>query len=541
MKNIHINGAPLNAGHIEQIALGARVILGHDVLAAAERGRQQLERLIEERRLIYGVTTGYGPLAGRHIDPSRSGELQRNLIYHLASGTGPDMPRAWVRAIMAVRLNTLAQGHSAVRPQTLELLAQWLNDGLVPIVPARGTVGASGDLTPLAHIALALMGEAEVWDGDKRRDAAAAIADRGWAPLNPEAKDALALVNGTAAMTGIAALNGLAARRCVDLAMRCTVAYAECLNGRLEAWQSALGAVRPHPGQQEAHRRLLALSAGSQRLMPAGRHYLSRKLDEEMPVRNSKAIPQDPYTIRCAPQLFGAILDVIDFHNGVVDREINAVTDNPIFFPEDDQVIHGGNFFGQHVAFAADSLTNAVTQIAVHTERMIARITDESQNGVLPAFLQGTDTGLHSGLMGAQVSASAIVAELRSLAHPASIQSVPTNANNQDVVTMGTIAARKTAEALTQVREIQAIAAITMAQGVDLLSNTGFGAASQELRDWVRTFSAPITTDRPLYTDIRRIAEALQPGGCANSRQQRPRNPSTMSANPEAAADRPAV
>ena len=510
MSTIHIRGEPLDGSDIERIALGARVVLDADVLRAAERGRQQLHHLIDERRLIYGVTTGYGPLAGRHIDPSRAGELQRNLIYHLASGTGPELERTTVRAIMAVRLNTLAQGHSAVRPETLQCLTEWLNEDLVPIVPARGTVGASGDLTPLAHIALVLIGEAEVWDNGTRKPAAAALTARGWTPLQPEAKDALALVNGTAAMTGIAALNGQTARRCADTAMRCTVAYAECLGGRLEAWQSALGAVRPHPGQQEAHRRLLALAEGSGRLVPAHKQYLPATLNDGAPVRNSKAIPQDPYTIRCAPQLFGAVLDVIDFHNDIVDREINAVTDNPIFFPDDEAVIHGGNFYGQHVAFAADSLSNAMIKLAVHTERMIARLTDENQNGGLPAFLQGTDTGLNSGLMGAQVSASAIAAELRSLAHPASIQSVPTNANNQDVVTMGTIAARKTADALIQVHELQAIGALTMAQGMDLLDNDGFSPASVALRDWVRELSPPITIDRPLYKDIDRVAQALR-------------------------------
>ena len=512
MTTIHITGEPLDGSHIEQIALGAGVVLDADVLRAAERGRQQLDHLIDERRLIYGVTTGYGPLAGRHIDPSKAGELQRNLIYHLASGTGPELEPTTVRAIMAVRLNTLAQGHSAVRPETLDRLAQWLNADLVPVVPCRGTVGASGDLTPLAHIALALMGEAEVCDNGTRKPAATALAERGWTPLTPEAKDALALVNGTAAMTGIAALNGQAALRSVDTALRCTVAYAECLHGRLEAWQSTLGAVRPHPGQQEAHRRLLALSEGSERLIPAQPQYLPKQVDDAAPVHDSHAVLQDPYTIRCAPQLFGAILDVIDFHNTTVNREINAVTDNPIFDPDEDAVLHGGNFYGQHIAFAADSLSNAVINLAVHTERMIARITDERQNGGLPAFLQGTDTGLHSGLMGAQVSASAIVAELRSLAHPASIQSVPTNANNQDVVTMGTIAARKTADALVQVHELQAIGALTMAQGMDLLGNDGFSPASVALRDWVRELSPPITTDRPLYKDIDRVAQALRGG-----------------------------
>ncbi|QOC22889.1 aromatic amino acid lyase [Wenzhouxiangella sp. AB-CW3] len=509
MSLVRVDGAPLSTNHIEQIAQGARVQIGRRILIAAGQQRHRLDELIDQRRLIYGVTTGYGPLAGRHIDPSRSGELQRNLIYHLASGTGPPLERRAVRAIMAVRLNTLAQGYSAVRPETLEMLAAWLNADIVPIVPARGTVGASGDLTPLAHIALALMGEAEVCDNGQRRPAASAITERGWQPLKPEAKDALGLVNGTAAMTGIAALNGQAALRSVDLALRCTVAYAECLQGQLEAWDPAFGVMRPHSGQQEAHERLLKLAAGSQRLIPGQPRYLRSAVEQSSPVHDSRSLLQDPYTIRCAPQLFGAVLDVIEFHNSTVDREINSVTDNPVFDPEADAVLHGGNFYGQHVAFAADSLTNAVIKTAVHSERMVARLTDENQNGELPAFLQGLSTGLHSGLMGAQVTASAIVAELRSLAHPASIQSVPTNANNQDVVTMGTIAARKTAEVLTQTRELQSIAAITMAQGVDLVGSDGFAPATVALRDWVRDYSPAISTDRPLYGDIERVGQAL--------------------------------
>lgn len=510
MNTIPIDGQPLGSREIEAIALGARVRIGEPTLETARRVRHRFDDMIAERRLIYGVTTGYGPLAGRHINPSKAGELQRNLIYHLASGTGPELARTTVRAIMAVRLNTLAQGHSAVRPETLEMLGRWLNADIVPIVPARGTVGASGDLTPLAHIALALMGEAEVLDKGTRRAAASALAERGWKPLEPEAKEALGLVNGTAAMTGIAALNGQAALRSVDFAIRCTVAYAECLHGRLEAWQPVLGIMRPHPGQQQAHQRLMALAEGSERLVPARPAYLPAGIGDAEPVRDSRSLPQDPYTIRCAPQLFGAILDVIDFHNSTVEREINSVTDNPVFDEEAQAVIHGGNFYGQHVAFAADSLNNAIVKLAVHTERMVARLTDENQNGSLPAFLQGRHTGLHSGLMGAQVTASAIVAELRSLAHPASIQSVPTNANNQDVVTMGTIAARKTADAMVQVRELQAIGALTMAQAMDLLGGEGFGPASMMLRDWVREHAHVIESDRPLYADIERLARALE-------------------------------
>jgi len=510
MSTVWVGDEPLDLWDIERIALGMPVAITNEALHKVRQGQHQLDVMIRERRLIYGVTTGYGPLAGRYIDPSKAGELQRNLIYHLASGTGPKLERVAVRAIMAVRLNTLTQGHSAVSPAALETLVQWLNADIVPVVPSRGTVGASGDLTPLAHIALALMGEADVCDNGSRRTATDALAERGWMPLNPVAKDALGLVNGTAAMTGIAALNGCAAYRSLDLALRCTVGYAECLQGRIEAWHSKFGELRPHPGQQEVHRRLLSLAQGSKRLIARSPGYLPDNMDSATPVHNSNAIPQDPYTIRCAPQLFGAVLDVIDWHNTTINREINAITDNPLFESEEESVFHGGNFYGQHVAFASDALGNALVKLAIHNERLVARLTDENQNGLLPAFLQGCDTGLHSGLMGVQVSASALIGELRTLAQPASIQSVPTNANNQDVVTMGTIAARKTANMLVLIHELQAITGITVAQAMDLIGIDEFSPDSALLHAHVRQYSAPITTDRPMYRDIEQLALALQ-------------------------------
>lgn len=515
MSGVAIDGNGLDRSGIEAIARGAHVSLSASLLTEVARGRQQLDRAIEARQRIYGVTTGYGPLAGRDVDPSRAGHLQRHLVYHLATGTGPALPPVTVRAIMAVRLNTLAQCHSAVRPAVLEQLAAWLNDDLVPIVPARGTVGASGDLTPLAHIALALMGEADVWDQSVHCHAADALAQRGWAPLAPEAKDALGLVNGTAAMTGIAALNGMAAGRAVDLAMRCTVAYAECMGGHLEAWHPGLGRVRPHPGQQSAHAQLAALTADSQRLITQGRDALPPEADGGTGVLGEGPVPQDPYTVRCAPQVMGAVLDALRYHDETVDREINAVTDNPVFFPDDDLILQGGNFYGQHVAFVADAATSALVKLGLHAERCVARITDEVRNGSLPAFLRGGATGLNSGLMGAQVSASALIAEMRSNAHPAAFQSVPTNADNQDVVSMGTIAARKTADCLTHLRELQAITAITMAQAVDHLGTDRFSTSTLALRDWVRETSAPLTDDRPLSGDIQRIAERLaDPAAC---------------------------
>ncbi|MGM0412140.1 MAG: HAL/PAL/TAL family ammonia-lyase [Pseudomonadota bacterium] len=505
-----MDGHPPTLDAVEAVADGAPVTLDPAVLDRATAGRVHLDELVAARRLIYGVTTGYGPLAGRYVDPAHSAALQRNLVYHLASGTGDPLPRRTVRAIMLVRLATLTRGHSAVRPETLRCLADWLNDDLVPVVPERGTVGASGDLTPLAHIALALMGEAEVDDGGTRRPAAEALAERGWAPWEPAAKDGLALVNGTAAMTGIAALNAAGARRAVALAQRLTVAAAEIHGARLEAWRPELGELRPHPGQQAAHARLNELAAGSRRLVPAEPAWLPEDLDG---VGEAAEVPQDPYTLRCAPQLFGAVLDALEWHDTTVAREVGAVTDNPVFLPETDAVIHGGNFYGQHVAFAADAQVNALVKTAVHAERTLARLTDERRNDGLPPFLQGNQTGLNSGFMGAQVTASALVAELRTRAHPASIQSVPTNADNQDVVTMGTIAARKAADTLGMVEELLAIHALAIAQAVDLCGKAGFSPASRALHATVRTTADFLGDDRPLQPAIASLAARLRDPG----------------------------
>jgi len=505
--SILLDGRPPTLAEVEAVADGAEITLAPEVLERATAGRLHLEELVAARRLIYGVTTGYGPLAGRYVDPGRSAELQRNLIYHLASGTGDPLPRRTVRAIMLIRLATLTRGHSAVRPESLQCLVDWLNADLVPVVPERGTVGASGDLTPLAHIALALMGEGEVDDGGTRRPAGEALAVRGWEPWEPAAKDGLALVNGTAAMTGIAALNAAGARRAVELAQRLTVAAAEVHGARLEAWQPELGELRPHPGQQNAHARLNELATGSRRLVAAGPAWLPEELDG---VGEAADIPQDPYTLRCAPQLFGAVLDALEWHDTTVAREVGAVTDNPVFLPEADAVIHGGNFYGQHIAFAADAQVNALVKTAVHAERTLARLTDERRNDGLPPFLQGNRTGLNSGFMGAQVTASALVAELRTQAHPASIQSVPTNADNQDVVTMGTIAARKAATVLGQLEELLAIHALALTQAVDLRGEDGFSPATRGLREAVRATAAFLKDDRPLHPAIAVLTRRLR-------------------------------
>ncbi|MEM9878222.1 MAG: aromatic amino acid ammonia-lyase, partial [Pseudomonadota bacterium] len=471
-----------------------------------------LNDLIAQGRCIYGVTTGYGPLANNHIDPRCSDTLQRNLVYHLASGVGAPLPWLQARSIVFARLSALSQGHSAVSRQVTDILAASLNAGLAPVIPEKGTVGASGDLTPLAHVALALMGEGGWLDAGGPVENSAAFKRIGFTPLCLGPKEGLALVNGTSAMTGIAALNGVLARQAIVLTSVLSLMNAEMFSGHRAAWHPNVGAVRGQPGQQRMHQLLWSLSESSNMLQPFAP--LPGQIGGEGAVRHGQIIPQDPYSIRCVTQLIGASLDVLETHDAIIARELAAVTDNPLVFAEQEVLLHAGNFFGQHTAFASDALANAVIMLGVLLERQIARITDVKQSEGLPAFLQGNQTGLNSGFMGAQVTASALVAEIRTQAIPASVQSIPTNANNQDVVTMGTIAARKTSAILADAYRIIAIQALCMAQAYDLRINEcdceDFSQTTRALHAYIRQHAAFLDVDRPLSSEIEGLAQAMQ-------------------------------
>lgn len=500
---------------VAAVAAGrAAVVLHHSVHARARASEAMLDALVADRRAIYGVTTGYGPLADRQVDPALGDALQRKLVYHLATGVGAPLPPAQARAVVCARLLTLARGLSAVRPALLDWLCALLNAGLAPIIPEKGTVGASGDLTPLSHMALAFMGEGAFWRDGHPAPAAAVLRAHGLQPIALGHKEGLALVNGTSAMAGIAALNGVRARRLLRASAVLTCGYAEVLGGHRAAWHPLSAIARPHPGQARAAALLWALTDDAPRLQPFS----------PTPARigaigfdgtGQAALPQDAYSIRCAPQLLGAIDEQLLHHDAIVARELTAVTDNPLVFPEEDVLLHAGNFFGQHVSFASDGLFNAVAMLGVWAERQVARVTDASLNRGLPPFLQGRATGLNSGFMGAQVTASALIAELRARSAPASIQSVPTNANNQDVVTMGTIAARRAGEGVADVARILAIEALCVAQAVELRrreDDRGFSPAARAALAFVRAHSAFLDEDRPLSADIEAIAADLLDG-----------------------------
>lgn len=494
-------GETVSIAGIAAIAEARRTAkLGATVGPRLAQGEHFLARVTAERRRVYGYTTGFGPLADRAIDPGQGIELQRGLIAHLASGVGSPLAPRHVRALMAVRAATLAKGHSAVPERVPRAIIACLNHDLLPIIPSKGTVGASGDLTPLAHLARMLIGDGPALLEGCPITAAEGLAAIGVAPMTLDGRPGLGLVNGTAAMTGIAAINAVEAGRAVQLALRLTALFADLIGARAEAFHEALARLRPHPGQLAAQYMLETLLDGSTRL---------RSVD-------APGLPQDAYSIRCAQQLIGAVLDVLAFHDGVLRIELNAVTDNPLFLPEEDLVIHGGNFQGQQIAFASDALATAVVQLAGYAERRIARLVDPATNGGLPPFLAAGEPGLSSGFMGAQVTATALVAELRARAAPASIHSLPTNGNNQDVVSLGTIAARKCADALEDCFRVLAIEALALAQAFDLAQrrgDRGHAPDSRALVDWVRHLSAPLENDRPLAEDIERLAAALQSGG----------------------------
>ncbi|WP_374764721.1 HAL/PAL/TAL family ammonia-lyase [Yunchengibacter salinarum] len=493
-------GANLTPWDIAALARrAARVNLGTETRARLDRSSAALDRMIARGDLIYGVTTGFGPLAAHRSPADQAPVLQRNLIYHLASGVGPPLSPHRVRAVMAVRLATLCRGHSGVSPGVVDLLATMLNRDILPVVPEKGTVGASGDLTPLAHMALAMMGEGAVLGpGGTPRNSAAALADAGLTPLDPARKDGLALVNGTAAMTGLAALNHTEMAALLDLQAGLSALDVHISRAPREAFDPLLADLRPHDGQKRAFRRLNDLIGP---IDPGATGT----------VGDGTGAHQAVYSLRCVGQELGAALDVLRFHLETVSTEIASVTDNPVLDPVADRVVHGGNFYGQHVAYASDSLMMAVVKLAVFAERVIARLTDARRNPGLPPFLTGGQPGITSGFMGAQVTASALVAEMRAEAVPASIQSIPTNGDNQDVVTMGTIAARKVNRMLSMARQILAIEAMVIAQAAEMSGATDrVPAGLADLVAAIRAHSAALIADRPLSGEIERLAGNLE-------------------------------
>jgi len=493
--------APLTLEVLGRIAAGAPVALGAAVPERLAASHRQLVALARAGRVVYGLNTGCGPLCDRAVPPADMARFQQNLVRSHASGLGPGHPLPVVRATMAVRAFSLAQGRSAVRPLVVETLVAMLNAGVHPVVPETGSVGASGDLVELAHVACGLMGEGEVeWRG-ARRPAADALAAAGIAPVVFEGREALALMNGTSCEAAQAALVVLGAEELIVAAETAAALVLEVLGGRSEAFDARVHAARPHAGQEASAAHLRALLAGSGRLRDGASQAGSG---------NGRLAPvQDAYTLRCVPQVLGAVRATVAHVREVIAIELNSVTDNPTFFPEVDAVLHAGNFHGQPVALAVDHLKVALAEVALFSERRLARLLDPATNGGLPPFLIRDRVGVRSGLMGLQYCASSTVADNAVLAHPASLGSVPTNANNQDVVGMGTVAVRHARRLLENARRVVAIELLAAVEAVDLVGTVALGGGTRAAYERVRRLVPPLLEDRPLGADVERLEAAL--------------------------------
>ncbi|MBO2533500.1 histidine ammonia-lyase [Planifilum fulgidum] len=468
------------------------VVLDPKAIERMESSRRMVERLVLEKQIVYGITTGFGKFSDTVIKCDQSAKLQLNLIRSHACGVGEPLPEEAVRGMMLLRANALAKGFSGIRPAVVQRLVDLLNRGIHPCIPSQGSLGASGDLAPLAHMALPLLGKGEVWYRGERMPSDQALRLAGLSPVQLEAKEGLALINGTQMMTSLAALALVASKRLLLSADIIGAMTLEALGGIPQAFHPLLQKVRGHRGQIVTADNLRSLIRESQLVSRPGQKRV-----------------QDAYSLRCMPQVHGASKDAFRYVESVITREMNAATDNPLLFPEEDLVISGGNFHGQPVALAADFLAIALAELANISERRTERLVNPNLSG-LPPFLTRRG-GLHSGYMILQYVAASLVSENKTLCHPASVDSIPSSANQEDHVSMGAIGARKLQSVVHNVTRVLAIEYLCAAQALEFAGKTpGLGTriAHRLLRDRV----PPLTEDREGTPDIEEAARLIEEG-----------------------------
>ena len=477
---VTLDGKSLSIAEVVAVARHRTpVAIDPQALKAVEQSRRAIEAAIERGQTMYGVNTGFGKLAHVRIPVAQGRQLQLNLIRSHASGVGDPLPQDAVRAMMLLRANVLMRGSSGVRPVLPELLVEMLNRGIHPTVPSQGSVGASGDLAPLSQLALAMIGEGDVQVPN---------------PITLEAKEGLAFVNGTQAQTGLAALLVTDAWTLWRTAHAAAAMSLEAVRGSPDPFDARIHDARPHPWQQRSAALLRELLADSE----------IRESHRENDPR-----VQDAYSLRCTPQVLGAVGEAFAFAERLVATELNAATDNPLVFG--DEVLSGGNFHGQPIALALDVIAIALTTLGGLAERRLERVVNPDLSSGLPAFL-AREPGLESGFMIAQIAAAALVADCRVLATPASVQSVPTEGNQEDVVPMGMSAAWKAGRILANAERIVAIELLAGAQGLEYLKPLRPAKAVAHVQAAVRQESAPLTADRPLTADIERVTLRIREG-----------------------------
>ena len=506
---ILFNGHTLTISEVWQIA-------GHQTPCALadaarpliRRSRELVESLAAQPRAIYGINTGFGPLSGFRISSEDQQQHQLNLLHHLTVGQGALFSETETRAIMLTRANALARGFSGIREELVELLLAAVNENILPEIPSEGSVGASGDLVPLAHMAGLLVGLGFARVNGERLPAMEALKRKNLAPAVLQCKEGLALVNGTSVMTGLAALSAHEAEKQLRWLELLTACLFQVLNGEPEVLCQQIHLARGFRGQSLVAKRI----SDSLRTHPD----FAKRIDDHewgsqaKPMAGGAEI-QDPYSLRCAPQILGAFQEAHWHVEEVITRELNASTDNPLIFPDSGMVIHGGNFYGQQIAMVSDYERIGLIKLALLAERQIERLVNWRYSRGLPPMLAGGTPGLNSGFSGAQLLATSLAAEARLLGTPASIQTISTNANNQDVVSMGLHAAKMTRAVLPMVWKILAIESLALVQAADLRGRDQvLGGDFKKLYDLVRGVSPKLENDRPLNEDIARVTELLQ-------------------------------
>jgi histidine ammonia-lyase len=489
-----IDGGPLTPGQVA--AVSRRRLIARPAPDLAERlapARAVVEDAVETGAVVYGITTGFGALAGTHIGREETEALQLNLLRSHASGAGEPVPDELVRAMLVLRARTLAQGHSGVRPVVVERLLEMLEGDILPVVPSQGSVGASGDLAPFAHLALPLVGEGAVRVDGRVIPAS----ESGLEPIRLLTKEGLSLLNGTEGMAAMGAIGLDRSRHLAAAADAAAAMSVEALLGSARPFDPRIHALRPHPGQTASAKRIAALLEGSPIVA-------SHTEDFEHAV-------QDAYSLRCAPQVHGAVSDTLDHLETVLSREMGSVVDNPIVLPETGEVISGGNFHGQPLAFALDFATIAVCELASISERRTDRLLDPARSRGLPAFLS-PDPGVNSGYMIAQYLQAALVAENRVLAHPASVDSVPTSGSQEDHVSMGWGAGKKLLTVIDNVRRVLAVEILCAVQGIELRAPLSPAPGTGRMVDLVRVHVPPLTADRSLAAEIETMAGLIDEG-----------------------------
>jgi len=487
-----VGSVPLTIDDVVRVARGGeRVALSPEAVSRMEKSRYWVEKILESETPVYGINTGFGELSKIFIPKDKRERLQRNLILSHCTGVGERLPEDVCRAVILLRINSLSAGYSGIRVETVQALAALLNKDIYPLIPCKGSVGASGDLAPLSHMAAVLLGEGLVISGGKEVPSAPVLEAAGISPVELSGKEGLALINGTQVMTAIAALVCYDAQRLMKTADIAAAMSLEALQGTRTAFDPRIAMIRPHRGQDATARNILSLTEGS--------GIMEFHADCEK--------VQDAYSLRCVSQVHGASKDALRRALEAIDVEMNSVTDNPLVMADTGEIISGGNFHGQPVALVMDYLKIALAELGNISERRLSRLVDQSLSD-LPAFLTAYP-GVNSGFMILQYTAAALVSENKVLAHPASVDSIPTSANQEDHVSMGTIAARQAREILENVEYVLAIETLAATQGIDFLGPDRAGNGVRAVHAVVRSLVPHLEEDRVLSPDIAAIRDAI--------------------------------